>query len=348
MSDSKAVQILNPTEYPGWDSLLENNKYLSFFASSAWAKVLQESYQYKPIYFVSFDKDQLVFLMPMMEVCSPLTGKRGVSLPFTDQCTPHALKREFLREATQNVIDYGEKAGWRYVEWRDGSYFPDEMPPSEVSYTHVLNLLPSEPDLFSSLRDSNRRNINKAISKGVSIKIGVSLELLDNFYRLICMTRKRHGLPPQPFSFFMNVYEDIFSQRKGIIVSALYSGKVVAASVFFHFGTNALFKYGASDIKYQDLRPNNLVMWEAIKWYKNQGIETLDLGRTESINHGLLRYKRAWGGAESSLKYYRYDIRKKSFVERRPKGNMLQSRLFVRLPLSILRLTGRILYKHFG
>jgi hypothetical protein len=340
------MQIVNPIIYPEWDSLLLRSNNPSFFHTSVWAKVLETSYRFKPIYLTSIEKDQLVFLMPLMEVRSFLTGRRGVSLPFSDQCEPFIMNREYLQCAIDWAIDYGEKSRWKYIEWRDDSYSDERTPPSATFYAHELSLDMTEGELFSSFRDNNRRNINRAVNKGVSVSIEQSLDAVKAFFRLNCITRKRHGLSPQPYSFFKNIFAHAISQGNGIVVCARQDQKTIAASMFFHFGTNALYKYGASDLAYQNLRPNNLIMWEAIKWYKNHAVRTLSLGRTELDNLGLLQYKRTWGAKESIIKYHRFYYCKKSFVQ--PYMRDSYKKIFSRTPMAILRIAGRLLSRHFG
>jgi hypothetical protein len=283
-----------------------------------------------------------------MEVSSWLTGKRGVSLPFTDQCLPIFRGRDTLDAAVQWAIDYGEKNGWKYIEWREGEYFPAETTPWKTYFTHTLDLNKPESTLFSTLSDNNRRNIKKAMREGVHIEIKQTFESLHSFYRLNCLTRRRHGLPPQPFIFFHNVLEDIILRGHGTIIQASYKGNVIAASVFFHFKTHALYKYGASDLRYQHLRPNNLIMWEAIKKYHHLGFRTMNLGRTEQENRGLLRYKRTWGGHESPLKYYRFGCRKKMFLQESSGVEDFSKKIMSRAPMGILRTVGRMFYKHVG
>jgi lipid II:glycine glycyltransferase (peptidoglycan interpeptide bridge formation enzyme) len=74
------------------------------------------------------------------------------------------------------------------------------------------------------------------------------------------------------------------------------------------FDKKAMFKFGASEMRYQNLRANNMVMWEAIKWCLEMGCTTLSLGRTEPGNAGLLQFKRGWGASPKAFKYYRYDV----------------------------------------
>jgi hypothetical protein len=310
--------------------------------------VLHESYGYKPLYFASFENGRLSCLMPFMEVDSWLTGRRGVSLPFTDQCPAIVAEQMVFQDTVKKVIGYGQKAGWRYIEWRDGRYFGEEARPSESYYAHELSLSKTEKELFSGLRDSTRRNVKKAAKTDVSVKVAQSLDSVRSFYRLNCVTRKRHGLPPQPLSFFKMVFEHVISKSHGIVVFALSAGKVIASSVFFHFGKSAIFKYGASDLAHQELRANNLVMWEAIKWFREKGFETLDLGRTELDNEGLLQFKRGWGVKESRIGYHRYDMKKKMFRKEHSMAAKLMNKAFTHTPVEMLALLGRTLYRHVG
>jgi lipid II:glycine glycyltransferase (peptidoglycan interpeptide bridge formation enzyme) len=283
-----------------------------------------------------------------MEVGNPLQGKRGVSLPFSDQCAPLVRNNEYLQVAVQSVIDYGEKNGWRNIEWRDDRYFAEGTPAWNSYYIHDIDLAVDEAALFASFCPNNRRNIKKAVREGVTVRVEQSLDSLRDFFRLHMITRKRHGVPPQPFAFFKNIHEYIMSKNSGIVVSARHNDNVIAASVFFNFGSKAIFKYGASELRYHPLRPNNLVMWEALKFYHHQGLRTMSLARTEVENHGLLRYKRAWGGKESALKYIRYDVKKRTFLPHHQTGAGLSRHVFARTPRSILRLIGRLLYKYVG
>src|SRR5438128_2551771 len=80
--------VIDPLRHSGWDSLLSDLPEASFFHGVAWAQVLCETYGHQPSYFCTFGKDRLERLLPIMEVSSPFTGRRGVSLPFTDFCHP--------------------------------------------------------------------------------------------------------------------------------------------------------------------------------------------------------------------------------------------------------------------
>ena len=319
----------------------------SFFHTSSWARVLHESYNYKPLYFASIENGIFTALVPMMEIKSFLTGKRGVSLPFTDSCPLIINEKKHFPKIIDRIINYGKNAGWKYIEWRDGGRSFKNKVSSCFYYGHVLDLAHNEKETLSNFRSSTRRNIKKAIREGVDVGIFNSLESVKDFCRLNCMTRKDHGLPPQPHGFFMKLYEYIISKKKGFVVLASYAKRIIAAAVYLHFGDQAIYKYGASNRDYQHLRPNNLVMWQAIKWCVENGFRSLSFGRTEPENTGLLQFKRGWGAGEKVTDYYKYDLKNSAFVKDRSKARTSYS-FFRKMPSPLLNLAGTLLYRHVG
>jgi lipid II:glycine glycyltransferase (peptidoglycan interpeptide bridge formation enzyme) len=342
------IQIVNPIEYEGWDNLILSHPDYSFFHSSAWAKVLSEAYGYTPLYFTVINRDGIEALIPAMEVNSFLTGRRGVSLPFTDYCEPMINDGIKFQDLMDSVTEYGKKAAWRYLEFRGGkNLYP--FPLSSCTFLgHTLNLSDKENQTFSNFRDSTKRTIKKAMKEGVEVNINYSPESIREFYRLNCMTRKRHGLPPQPYLFFKKVYDHIICKKLGFVVLASFHDKPIAGGVYFHFGEKAVYKYGASDLNYQNLRANNLVMWEAVKWCCQSGFKHFCFGRTEPENQGLIQFKSGWGTTEQEIRYYRYDLKKNVFVNPTSKLTGFYNTIFRKIPIPVLNIIGASLYKHVG
>ncbi len=342
------LQIINPLDYPNWDDLVLSTHDYSIFHSSAWAEVLHQTYRYTPSYFIIVEDGRLLALLTIMEVKSLLIGKRGVSLPFSDHCEPIFSDGVLFRQMTDFIMTYGKEQGWKYIEFRGANVFLGRESPSEYYVGHTLDLTNNINKIFFDFRGSTRRNIRKAEREGVVVKILTSSESMKIFYRLNCLTRKHHGLPPQPFHFFEKIYEHIIAKYLGFVALASYNKRNIAAAIFFHFGDKAIYKYSASDRNYQHVRANNLVMWESIKYYSQKGYKTLCLGRTEPDNKGLLQFKAGWGTQKQIINYHKYDLRKESFVKNSYSSMRVYSRIFSLMPIPLLRITGAILYKHIG
>ena len=341
------VSIVNPIEHPHWDDLLLPSEQATFFHTSAWARVLSESYGYKPLYFRIIEGGKLTGLVPVMEIDSFLTGKRSVSLPFTDFCPVLADSEFAFQSLLDTVRKHGRKSGWKSIEFRGGDEYFGTAPAFATHFAHTLELDQDEAKVFAAFKSSTRRNIRRALAEGVEVKFLDSREAVADFYRLNCVTRRDHGLPPQPLCFFEKIFEHIIAAHKGFVVLAFNQGRQIAGAVYLHFREEGIYKFGASDKRFQHLRANNLVMWEAIRWCCQNGIRTFSFGRTEPENEGLVQFKRGWGTKEDKVAYYKLDLNENAFLA---KSNGARSSYPVCrvLPIPVLRLAGRLMYRHVG
>jgi len=342
------LEILNPIQHPEWDAQLVSHPEYTFFHGAAWVKALCATYRHKPLYFALREERRLWGLLPVLEVDSRLTGRRGVSLPFTDECLPLSFATVRYEHLLNKVIEYGKARNWNYLECRGGGNLVLGIPASLTFFGHTLELLACEKTLFERFESSVRRAIRKAENAGVQVEISSTLEALRIFYSLHCQTRKRHGVPPQSWAFFLNIYEHILSNKMGVVAVAKYRQTPIAAAVFFHLGAKAIYKYGASDMAFQHLRGNNLMMWEAAKWYARQGGSSLHFGRTSIMNEGLRRFKLGFGTVEKKIEYFKYDFRKARFVTDRDKSSGLFNAVFRWMPLPLARRVGAFLYRHLS
>jgi hypothetical protein len=342
-----SISVINPLNGSEWDSLLKTSAVTTFFHSSAWARVLKESYGYTPFYLASIEDGKIHGLIPVMEINSVLTGKRGVSLPFSDECPPIARDQESFKLLWNKLVELGRSCGWKYIELRGGGDFLSDEPSVATHFVHTLGLSSDEARVSRTFKAATRRNIRKAESAGVRVTLDRSLEAVTAFYKLNCGTRRHHGLPPQPWSFFQKIYEHVIAPAKGFVVLAEYQHRWIAGAVYALHRGHAIYKYGASERSSQNLRPNNLVMWEAIRWCCRNGIHTLSFGRTEPDHAGLLQFKRGWGSVEKMLTYYRYNLRVNRFVAGAFQFNKL-NRFFQQMPMPLLKMAGNLLYRHMG
>jgi hypothetical protein len=310
--------------------------------------VLHESYGYRPVYFCLFQQAKLLGVLPVMEVNRPWSGIHGISLPFTDFCDPLFGNQTLKSNPYELPLAHGRQNSWKSFQSKGHDGVWEDASRSLRFYGHFIYLSQSTDALFRGLRGSVRRCIKKAQSSHLRVEFGHGTEAMRSFYDLHCKTRRRHGVPPQPFRFFDSITRNILALGKGVVVTVLFADKPIAAAVFCFLGRNAMFKFGASDYLYQRFRPNDLVMWEAMKWLRDQGCLLLHLGRTSLNNQGLRRFKRGFGAEEEELVYRKYDFRKREFVMQGDYSEGIANHVLRRLPLPVLRLLGGMLYPHIG
>jgi hypothetical protein len=346
--NGSSVEILDPLERPDWDSQVDDFAACTVFHGSEWARVLKETYGHTPMYFCQFEGKRLSAVLPLMEVSSRWAGRRGISLPFTDSCPVLCQESSKVSELYQEAMRCGRERGWKYMESRDYSRSWEGSSPSLEFYGHLIDLEVGGKRLFNGLESAVRRGVRKAEAAGVKVEFESDPEAVQTYYQLHCRTRRRHGLPPQPFRFFQNIQRHILGVGKGFIAIARLGNRPLGAGVFFYHGRSALYKFGASDYRFQQHRPNNLVMWSAMKRCAEQGLKTLNLGRTSLSNAGLRRFKLGLGAEEMKVQYCKYSFLSGEFVADVDRVRGWFNGVFGRMPLPLLRLAGAILYPHLA
>ena len=342
------IKIINPLKFPNWDEQIMDFPDYSFFHSNAWLRLLVDTYDYEPVFFVIEKNKKIEAVVPLMNVDSRITGRRTIALPFSDYCEPLVSNTECFEDMFRKILEFGDKKRLKYLELRGGKKFFSESDISTYDYNHTLDLTIGEDELYKAFSSNTKRNIKKSNREGVTVDMSTSLSATEVFYNMNCSTRKKHGLPPQPKKFFLNLYKYILSQEKGFIAIASHNGRNIASAVYLHIGDKALYKFGASFMQYQNLRANNVVMWEAIKHYVNNGYKSFCFGRTEPDNEGLRKFKLGWGTNEEILNIYRYYFSQKSFLPIQTKTTGLHNKIFSKTPIPILKVFSTIFYKHFA
>jgi len=338
--------IVNPLTDPGWDRWIATHPEATIFHTSAWARVLVESYGHQPCYLRIASQGELLALVPFIEVQSLLTRTRGVCLPFSDGCDPLLFSSFGTEAVVRKLRQIVRERSWTYLELRGSSLAPAGAPASETYYGNQLDLEIGEEALFANFSSATRGAVRKARQNGLRATICTSVAALNHFYRLHARTRRRHGAPPQPRGFFHKIQEHILNHGHGFIVLVENSDRVIAAAMFFHYQTRAIYKFGASDERFLTLRGNNLAMWTAIQHLVSSGLKVLDFGRTRLSNDGLRRFKQSWGAREELIHYHKFQTSADRWVGESAPPSTLPPRVFRALPIALNRIAGAMIYPH--
>ena len=343
---SLSANLMNPLVDREWDDAISLHPDATIFHSTAWARVLADTYGHRPCYLQMSFNGSLLALVPMMEVQSVVTRSRGVCLPFSDYCAPLTFSSFGNELVTQKLQQIARERGWSYFELRSHSIVPENVPAFESYYGHSLDLRIGSEALISNFSSSVQRAVRKAQRSELSVTVRTDLDAMAEFYKLHVRTRRRHGVPPQPRSFFMNIHRHLVSAGHGFIVLVTSQKVPVAAAMFFKLGRHAVYKFGASDERVRALRGNNLAMFEGIKYLAEEGAETLHFGRTDKDNNGLRRFKLSWGATEEEISYARFEMASESWKYSCETHSGLHKHIFRALPASLNRLAGAIIYPH--
>ena len=343
---SLSAELVNPLAENSWEKTIAMHRDATVFHSTAWARVLVDTYGHRPCYAKISLNGNLQALVPIMEVKSVLTKARGICVPFSDYCALLLFGGFATDLVSQKLRQIARERCWSYFEVRNHSAIPAGAAASESYYGHFLDLRSGWDALTSNFSSSVQRAVRKAERSGLSVRIESDGDAMATFYKLHVRTRRRHGVPPQPWSFFVNIQRHLIDAGHGFIVIVRGQRRPLAAAIFFKFGRHAIYKFGASDERLQEFRANNLAMSEAIKNLADGGAEILHFGRTEKENEGLRRFKLSWGATEEEISYARFEMGSGSWKGAQPAGSRLYKHVFRALPASLNRLAGAMIYPH--
>ena len=238
--------------------------------------------------------------IPIIEKVS-LLGKRScVSLPFTDHCAPLSMDPDGMRHFSTQLGQFIKNNPEKGFEIRWSFPGMGSLVPKQDFVLHKLTLFEDFDTNLKLIHPGSNRNARAARKHGIRIEIGKDSRHLKEFYHLHLMTRRKQGVPIQPFSFFNKIMSDILEKDLGFIMAAYQGSKCLAAALFLTWNKTITYKYGASDPGGLSLRPNDLLIQEIIRYGCEHQFTGLDLGRTDTANTGLRTYKSCWGAVEIS------------------------------------------------
>ncbi len=343
------VWQIDPLLDDRWPDFLESNARASVFHTRGWLEALRQSYGYRPVVYTTTEPGQrLTNGWVFCRVRSWITGKRLVSLPFTDHCDPLVESPEQLHVLAASLTKSQPGEGWDYIECRplNAKLSSSDLVKSDEFCFHTLDLSTDLSELFRGLhKDSTQRKIKRAEREGVSFAEGSSEKLLDHFYQLLVVTRRRHKRLPQPrkwFSILAGCMGD-----KLVVRVAYFNGMPIASIVTLRYETTLTYKYGCTDEHFFRLGGMQSLLWRAIEAAKQSGLLEFDLGRSDASDRGLIVFKNRLGARPLALNYFRFPAR-----EEAPSLAADATRYFEKYipftPTRILVGGGKLFYKHFG
>jgi len=334
-----------------WDDFVSRHPSGVIYHRSAWAQVIAATYGHTPLYIALEETrtGELAGAAPFFIVKSPLTGERVVSPPFATFCDP-LVPPSGTADMAAFIFDRVPTA--RHIKMKLLDFkldAPSEVLVSSSYVTHFIDLRPGLDELFNAFHVSSvRQRIRRAERNGITFRWGQSEADLRGFYRLHKGVRQRHGLPPQPYAFFKNMW--IILGAAGLLNLGVveHEGKLVAGSIVLKSGHTYHHEYSASEEASWKLCSNQKLLWEIIKTAHADGARYMDLGRSEMSNVSLIEYKERWQGKRLHLSYCTLPAPSVVANERNGSGLLKRSMEFLnrRMPGRLLEWEGRLIYPH--
>jgi CelD/BcsL family acetyltransferase involved in cellulose biosynthesis len=297
---------LDPRTDQRWQDLVDAGAS-SVFHSPAWIRALSDTYGLDTHAFVLLNSsEQPVAGVPFCRI-SDGGGERIVALPFSDYCDPIAQDSSQWSLLAQCLVETQCPVAMRCVH-NDLPLADSRFTPVKQAKWHGIDLSADLDTLWGRIHDSSRRAVKKAQRDGVVVKLSRDEDALRSFFDMHLAVRKyKYRLLAQPYSFFQNIWRQFIHEQRGFVLLASFADQTIGGTLFLEWKGTLYYKFNASVLADLQHRPNDLLLWEGIKYAKENGLNYLDFGLSDWDQEGLIRYKRKFATDEKTITFLKHE-----------------------------------------
>lgn len=276
------------------------------FQTRAWLEYLTRSQRGEPVVAsiadagrpVGYFTGVIVRKMGLRILGSPF---RGWGTPYLGFNVAESVERHRLIEP---LVEFAFRSlGCHFVEIVDRG-MPCILPKplrggAERAFeTMEIDLRQSEDAIFAAMESACRRCIRKAEKSGVTIEEARAEGFAEEYYAQLEEVFAKNGRsPPYGIDRPAKLIECVHPTGDLLLLRARSAnGDNIATGIFPGRGSVAYFWGGASWRQHQHLRPNELLMWAAFRYWKARGITSFDMG-------GFAKYKQKFGARRVSYQH---------------------------------------------
>lgn len=362
----RTVEI-NPWEDSRWEEFVVGHPDGTIYHHPTWLKSLEREYRQRALYLGCEDAEgRLLGILPLLYTRGiplsgnrPLTGPRLASLPRTPIAGPLSIDSvataELLREAVRRANATPQLRLQIKAHGNETSDNLDGVIRKPWRLSYVVRLAGAAGQAYTISHSQNRasikRGINKSISKGVRTRLANSEADLRVWYEFYLETMRRNLVPARPYRLFLALWE--LMRPKGLMRLVLAEHKsetgsrLIGGHIFFNFGNTVTYAFGASRASDLSLRPNDMILWQAIQEASQEGYKFVDLGEVSESDDDLARFKMKWGAEPVRLyRYYYPDFPDPKHPGSKPAHSpmRLANLIWQRMPLGVTAWVGDRVY----
>ncbi|MFA5033320.1 MAG: GNAT family N-acetyltransferase [bacterium] len=297
-----------------WNELLNKSHNSSVFNTLEWAKLCETSFpNTKAVFLATENNDEFSAGLPIIEI-KKLGFTNYYSMPYghyggviinTKSADSKIQKLELIAKLNKLI-----KKNWGILGLSDFYGELEECQLESSGYkklkykTQLLTLTGNEKTIWDQFANSTKLKIKQSKNYEVNVKFVNNEAEIQDCYKMFEDTSRKHG--EDKLQFTMEFYHNVFYTMKKLLrwTIARKDNKNIATTMYFIFKDTIIWLAGASytaDLKY---RPNNALVWDAIKWGCNNGYKYFNFGGSPVSAEGLKKFKESWGAKEESHWFY--------------------------------------------
>ena len=175
---------------------------------------------------------------------------------------------------------------------------------------HVLHFAGrSEEEVWGDFKRRVRHDVRVAMGRGVEVKDARTeadrAVIFEMYYRTMARNRT-YVVWPQ--GLIEVLWRLLVEPGRGEMMISWHDGEPLAAMITFYDGPRCFAFLGASSGTKRNLRPNDLLFWEAMKRAMARGCEDFDFMMSSRDDEPLIAFKDKWGATRHPFLFFEKDL----------------------------------------
>jgi CelD/BcsL family acetyltransferase involved in cellulose biosynthesis len=276
------------------------------FHTPEWLRFVAESQRAEPVLATVLDGSTTVG--HFTGLVTKRYGLRILGSPMAGWTTSYVgftLRPEIPRRAAlEALMPFAfRELGCAHLEIRDRGMVEADLDGLGLRWaaapTAVIDLSPAEDALFGAMASACRRNIRKAGKSGVVIEeVDPDPAFADEFYdQLRDVFAKQNLVPTYSAERVRSLIRNLAPTGNLLLLRARDpEGRSIATAVLPWYHRTMYFWGGASYRQHQQLRPNEAIIWHALRYAKARGVTEFDFvgGNAYKAKYGTTEVPVPW------------------------------------------------------
>jgi len=169
----------------------------------------------------------------------------------------------------------------------------------EDHLNYLIDLQRSPEEILQSIGKRTRKQIRRGLRRAeVHIETVTRLQQVELCYKILAQTYKQAQVPLSDISLFQAAFEILYPKNMIRLILAKIGNVYVGASIELLFKDIVYGWYGGVDRAYSKYTPNELIIWDILKWGAEKGYRVYDFGGAGKPDeeYGVRDFKAKFGG----------------------------------------------------
>lgn len=305
------------------------------FHLPAWSRAVERGCGQRARFLVGERAGEIVGLLPLTEVRSPLFGKSLVSAGF-------AVDGGVLGEGVEPLAAAAKALGYPSIELRGGAAPAGWTVDTHTNLGFARPLAADDEAELLAIPRKQRAEVRKALANDLEVVTG-SLGLAAEHYRIYAESVRNLGTPVFPGRMF----REVLATMDADILTVRHHGKAVASVLSLYFNGTVYPYWGGGTAAARGLRANDRMYFALMGHARARGCTRFDFGRSKA-GSGPAAFKKNWGFEGVPLAYARWSTGPLREVNPHNPKYALMVRAWKKLPLPVAMRLGPWISRGLG